>query len=284
MHTKSEHLSDEELLAFADGELKSSHAAHVNSHLEACWSCRVRRTELEGTIASFVKAQRETLDPMIPPAAGPRALIKMRLAEVARAPRQPRWQFGFSRLGYLTAATAVLVLVVGIWAYQNVAKSKHNLAAEYLAEPDRKLTPGAVRPVSLNEICTGTDDKNRAVSAAIQQQVFRMYGIPNARPQDYEVDYLITPALGGADDIRNLWPEPFADTNWTAHVKDALEDRLHDMVCSGKIDLPTAQQEIANDWIGAYKKYFRTDKPLAEHYAGLQSVNESLIAETFPSE
>ncbi len=30
------------------------------------------------------------------------------------------------------------------------------------------------------------------------------------------------------------------------------------MVCSGKLDLSTAQRDIATDWIAAYKKYFHT--------------------------
>jgi len=49
----------------------------------------------------------------------------------------------------------------------------------------------------------------------------------------YEVDYLITPELGGADDIKNLWPQPFTAKNWSAYTKDDLEDRLHELVCSG---------------------------------------------------
>jgi hypothetical protein len=84
-----------------------------------------------------------------------------------------------------------------------------------------------------------------------------------ARAEQYEVDYLITPGLGGSDDIRNLWPEPYSATGWDARVKDALEDRLHQMVCDGKIDLNTAQHEMASDWISAYKKYFHTDRPLS---------------------
>jgi hypothetical protein len=38
-------------------------------------------------------------------------------------------------------------------------------------------------------------------------------------------------------------------------VKDRLEDRLHALVVHRKLDLKTAQQEIATDWIAAYKKY-----------------------------
>jgi hypothetical protein len=96
----------------------------------------------------------------------------------------------------------------------------------------------------------------------LRRRVFALYGMPGADPNAYEVDYLITPALGGADDIGNLWPQSYRATIWNARVKDALEDRLHDLVCRGDLDLPTAQHEISSDWIGAYKKYFHTDKPI----------------------
>ncbi len=137
------------------------------------------------------------------------------------------------------------------------------MAVKAQATPNRDLTPGATRPVTRTEICSaGYRDMNRMVSPAVQQEVFRKYGIPVALKKDYEVDYLITPELGGADVMQNLWPEPYSSTDWGAHVKDALEDRLHRMVCEGTIDLATAQHEMAGDWISAYKKYFHTDKPL----------------------
>jgi len=34
-------------------------------------------------------------------------------------------------------------------------------------------------------------------------------------------------------------------------VKDRLEQRLHQLVCAGQLDLATAQHDIATDWIGA---------------------------------
>ena len=89
---------------------------------------------------------------------------------------------------------------------------------------------------------------------------------------DYEVDYLIAPGLGGAEDIHNLWPEPYTSRAWNAHIKDTLEERLHQLVCDGELDLPTAQRDIATDWIVAYKKYFHTDRPLALR-SRLESVN-----------
>jgi len=98
----------------------------------------------------------------------------------------------------------------------------------------------------------------------VRKQVFQEYGIPGAKPEAYEVDYLVTPALGGADDLRNLWPHSYSAT-WNARVKDELEDRLREMVCSGNLDLTEAQREIAENWIAAYKKYFHTEQPLEEH-------------------
>jgi hypothetical protein len=103
----------------------------------------------------------------------------------------------------------------------------------------------------------------RAVPTPVRQKIFQEYGIVNARADDYEIDYLIAPGLGGTEDIHNLWPESYSSPIWNAHVKDALEEHLHQMVCAGKVDLSTAQRDIATDWIAAYKKYFHTDKPLS---------------------
>jgi hypothetical protein len=58
---------------------------------------------------------------------------------------------------------------------------------------------------------------------------------------------------------------PYTGSPWNAYVKDALEDHLRGMVCSGQLDLATAQHEIAVNWIAAYKKYFRTRRPLQQH-------------------
>ena len=75
------------------------------------------------------------------------------------------------------------------------------------------------------------------------------------------MDYLINPQLGGVDDVRNLWPQPYS-SEWNARAKDELERHLHQMVCDHKIELADAQREIAENWIDAYKKYFHTSKPI----------------------
>jgi hypothetical protein len=127
--------------------------------------------------------------------------------------------------------------------------------------PSPRLTPGAARIVDRDELCNSALPKNQVVPADLRRRVFQAYGMANADPRAYEVDYLITPGLGGADDIRNLWPQPYVSTVWNARVKDALEDRLRDLVCTGQVDLAEAQHDISTDWIAAYKKYFGTERP-----------------------
>jgi hypothetical protein len=80
------------------------------------------------------------------------------------------------------------------------------------------------------------------------------------QPNRFEVDCLITPDLGGTESIRDLWPQPYSPRG-NARVKDKLEQRLHQLVCSGKLDLPAAQHDIAVDWIGAYEKYMPASRP-----------------------
>ena len=44
-------------------------------------------------------------------------------------------------------------------------------------------------------------------------------------------------------------------------MKDALERKLHKLVCAGQLDLKTAQSEIASNWIEAYQKYVGKSPP-----------------------
>jgi hypothetical protein len=266
------HPSDQDLLRTVDGELPTRRAAQVRAHLAACWACRARVAEIETTIADFVRANRQDAGPQLPPIAGPRSLLKARLAEAAQIPPLSRWRqlsFGMNPKAFAyVMALALLIALGGRILYLQIATHEfNNSGTGYAAAlPDPKLTPGSTRALALAELCsTGHDEVIRAVPNRLQQDVFREYGIAGARATDYEVDYLITPGLGGSDDIRNLWPEPHYNTEWNSYVKDQLEDHLHRLVCGGEVGLAAAQQDIASNWIFAYKKYFHTDKPLSNY-------------------
>jgi len=245
------HLTDQELLMLADGEASRLNARQARAHLEACWACRSRLAEMEGTIADFVSLHRRSVAPEA--VSGPRALLRARLAQAAAEPKAPRrfaWLLAHHRLAYLGVALLVSLLGVSIVLHRTPP------ALVSITVPDPRLTPGATRPVSISDVCSMPHEEVvRSVPGSLREQVFREYGIVNPRPQDYEIDYLIAPGLGGADDIQNLWPEPEATGGWNSHDKDVLEERLHQMVCAGQIDLSTAQKAIASDWIQAYKKY-----------------------------
>jgi hypothetical protein len=242
------HTSDQELMQELDGELSAQNAARVNAHLAECWTCRARRQEMENAIADFVRLPK----PPLPPADGPRALLRARIAQLTVHPDvawQNRW---------IAAGIGALLITAGLMIGQFWKQSSR---LTVVTVPDPKLTPGATVLLSPGEVCSASSAKNKTVPVALRKKVFEAYGISRAEPHAYEVDYLITPALGGADDIHNLWPQSYSETVWNAQVKDDLEDHLRALVCAGKLDLGTAQREIAGNWIGAYKKYFHTDRP-----------------------
>jgi len=150
---------------------------------------------------------------------------------------------------------AMVGLVWGIWSAAGQAAEGHSL-------PDPSLTPGAVfSDVTADDVCEpGYSKSVRHVTPSLKQQVFEAYHQPGnhqgicSGSQGCEVDHLISLELGGSNDFKNLWPEPY-DGVWNARMKDRLENKLHKLVCDGSLSLKEAQQAIANNWINAYKKY-----------------------------
>jgi hypothetical protein len=272
MPDKYGHLTDEELLLAADGELNARDAEEARQHLHSCWECRTRTAEMEASIAEFVHLHHAELDVHIPSSEGPRSLLKARMAEAVSQPnRRLSWhvwaaKFSARKLAYLSAGLLVLGLSAQLFWHRTPSSQLNREMRAFFdgPEPDSRLTPGRFRAVPLQQVCTAaTYEQARVTSISLKQKVFQEYGMTGATTSNYEVDFLVTPELGGTDDIQNLWPEPYSSTVWNAHVKDELEDRLHELVCEQKVDLQTAQHDIATDWIAAYKKYFHTDKPLS---------------------
>ena len=268
MRTKRSHLSDEEILLFVDRELPSRSQLRAGSHLAECPSCSRRRTELEGALADFSCVHEEIVGSLDSELFRSRSLLKARIAESASRSNHG-WVFRLLGVGSMSRQVAwagIALMIVGAvyWTmheYQWKNRGPQSVEYQAFALPRRTLTPGAVLPVPVGELCGARAVENDPpVNPSVQQAVFKEYGVPNSSHVAYALDYLITPALGGSGDIKNLWPQPYSST-WNAGVKDQLEDHLHELVCQGKVQLATAQTEISTDWISAYKRYFNTDKP-----------------------
>jgi hypothetical protein len=281
MRTKRSHLSDEEILLFIDRELSSRGQVRARDHLDECQLCSGRRAELEGALTDFSRIHEENVSSLDSNVFRSRSLLKTRIGESASRSHRG-WASGLLGAGSMSrqlacAGVALMIVGAGYWVMHELKwKDRGAQSMEYqaFALPRRTLTPGAVVPVAVDALCgTSAVDNDPPVNMTLQQAVFKEYGLPNSSRVAYELDYLITPALGGSDDIKNLWPQPYSST-WNARVKDQLEDHLHELVCQGHVQLTTAQKEIATDWISAYKRYFHTDKPqpnpanLAEIHAG----------------
>jgi hypothetical protein len=261
---KNSHLSDEDLLRAADGEWPARRQSEIRRHLEACWACRSRMAEMEKSITNFIDCYHSTLERQLPTDDGAAAMLRQRLAAESslaggfgkkfKAPLRHRR--GSVREWVLAAVPLLLALLL-----VGSVLVKERIAAETVPNPN--LTPGEATAASTSDLCGARrQTENRKVPEALREAVFSAYGMKNAPREAYEVDFLITPELGGSASLRNLWPEPYGRGAWNARVKDALEERLHALVCRGDVDLSTAQREIATNWVSAYKKYVGTGHPM----------------------
>ena len=146
--------------------------------------------------------------------------------------------------------------------------------------PRRGLTPGVALAVGTARICRpGYASSVRNVPAARADAVYARYGVRHV-PYAHEVDHLVSLELGGSNAIANLWPEPYAG-RWGARTKDVLENRLHDLVCAGRLRLRLAQRLEARNWVAAYRRFVGT-RPAAPTSSGSPSAGGYYLS-SYPS-
>jgi hypothetical protein len=156
---------------------------------------------------------------------------------------------------YHSTSAVVSTALAAAMAVGGMVHVYHETKPEPRILPDAKLTPGGVLPVTKEEICVkGYAQKVRNVPEHVKRQVYLRYGIQTHKPGEFEIDHEVSLELGGNNELENLWPQPY-EGRWNAHMKDALENKLHQMVCEGTITLEEAQREISTNWIEAYEKY-----------------------------
>ena len=131
------------------------------------------------------------------------------------------------------------------------------------ANPDRRCSPGGAYYSKLTKgvLCSSTfrTDTIRNVPDSEKHQVEIEYGLaPKGYDGTLEIDHIVSLELGGSNDIANLYPEkatlPAGAPGF--HVKDQLENKLHDLVCDGTMTLRSVQKQIAANWQALYKKAF----------------------------
>lgn len=140
------------------------------------------------------------------------------------------------------------------------------------ARPNPRLTPGAINPAVTQANIGGTICRpgyTRAIrppqgyTSRLKREGLRAYRDTDRRLRDYEEDHLISLELGGSPDSpKNLWPEPHHVVGgWGSYAKDRLENRLHALVCKGRVSLAQARHDIATDWIAAWPRYMGSAVP-----------------------
>ena len=259
MFSSNRHLTDREILEFLDREFPEIRLAAFDRHLAECETCRRRHAAIASTAAaSSVHYRATTSSDRF--TAQSRARLEVALTREAAAPAR-----SWLALTPAVAMAAVVVLAATASIYLQSAPRTDSRAANHrLALPVASITPGATWEVSLDELCSSSP-RVRPITAAMRAQVVSAYGVESVPSDQYELDYLVTPELGGATDARNLWPQKYVSPLWNARVKDELERLLPQLVCSHQLELATAQRDMAADWVAAYKKYFNTDVPLEAH-------------------
>ena len=269
MWRKVRHLSDRELLVLAaEGALSGRRRSRALAHLAECPRCSERQADLDALSSEAGRACRERSVAMAPV-----HVARARLRGAMEARGAPSSGYGWRACiaaAALALAAAILSASVVEWRRPSglpgvPAPEEHATGPDGLLLPRPELTPGSVRPVAVRDVCGGAIQDGAVVASQVPRQVFEAYGVDYTDAADYELDFLITPELGGGSDAGNLWPQPYRSVVWNAYVKDELERHLKRLVCQGVLDLATAQQELAGDWIAAYKRRFDTERPLRDY-------------------
>ena len=155
--------------------------------------------------------------------------------------------------GTYTARLAALGLigVIGVFASFNAS------ASEYYYLPNPQLTPGASASVNTQEVCNPAyPAKSRNVTESTKKKVYARYGVTKANcTKGCKIDHLIPIAIGGANDMTNLWPHEYG-ADWTVYEKTRLEVRLRKAVCKEAMPIVQAQQCIASNWTTCYEGFY----------------------------
>ena len=109
-----------------------------------------------------------------------------------------RWTGGWAVAG----GTAAVVAAGFLWllADRTAVLSSRPIASAVLLLPRAELTPGTAVPVTNGDVCGADRRGTQPIPVAVRQRVFESYGADYRRSAESELDYLITPELGGTSE------------------------------------------------------------------------------------
>ena len=199
-----------------------------------------------------------------------------------------------SHAGRIAAAAIGVASATGLGVGLNHTEPPPTPASAQVV-PDSSKTPGATDPAvtTAAALCAHTwaqgpagappvaggtltySQAGRQTSEALKDKAFANYGLTNPRDGgvSYEVDHRVPLALGGRDELQNLWPQSRTATGFNAWVKDRLEDRIYNMVCHPKsgeatVTLQQAQAVFLGDWTKSYEVYCYNETVCPAHGTG----------------
>lgn len=166
-------------------------------------------------------------------------------------------------LGIVVAAILIIVVAGLLFTpHKALFTSQSSHIGPANLYPTAQISPGLVATSDFTELTQksscGTYSQCHRQTTAAQKNIVRAE-YPNC-PSPNEIDHIIPLAIGGADDVKNLWCQPALNT-WSGqdygfHTKDKLEAFLAIQVKNGSIAPKDAQDCILADWVSCYQHYF----------------------------
>jgi len=158
------------------------------------------------------------------------------------------------------------ITLISLLLITNSIPTSPTSSAQAPGLPNSKLTPGATNPAVTQStigstICVIGYTKTIRPPVSYTNKLkydqlhsgYNVNGDLNMR--DYEEDHLIPLEVGGhPSSPLNLFPQ-YYKTSAGARYKDKLENKMHLLVCSGRITLKAAQAVFRGDWTAGYRKY-----------------------------
>ena len=144
---------------------------------------------------------------------------------------------------FLFALVFASMTACGNFEGTNFSESKSSVG--HGSHPDPGFTPGMLCSPSDPNFSTYRYPEhiaycNRNVPHEEKLAIAQEYGISTSDFASYEFDHYIPLAIGGNDNIKNIWPQPLSE----AHQKDALEQDLFNKLSAGAMTQAEAVAQI----------------------------------------